>query len=942
MIGKILDFLYNRVFLNSRSQRVFIISLAIVLLLIIVLLPVGQWLDNTFYDLFLTRIKRPIEQHDSLMLVDIDDNAMNQVPFRWPWPRSKHGDALEVFAEFGTRGVVFDIEFLGPSPEGVNPDAGMVYEQNLADTFTQIMNYTMQVSDAFINSAEQRRDPGPIKESITSLLMQKYETTLFDYDQLTFDNDAYLAQRIRFFGNAYGTVNMLMDENLATEDRYIKIEEQSRLNLEQLGIPKSSLLPDGKDHPGIKYANITEFPEQIILNEYRSIGYTKVFRDSDAAIRAIPLFMQKDGYVIPQLAFGPFLDIFDVSTDQIDLRNRNRIILRDVLIDGKKRNIRIPLDKNHMMRINWPSGRFDEIFPFNKKAVADGKEEPQHFSYYNLINYKDNIVGIFEANLAGFADFYDEDPERQFYDEYYRLKDFKENMISQSIFSGLQREEYLKAYENYFNRLLSYISDEAIADWERRKRNGAKAAGAFDDSALTDIFGEVRRIKIGIRDSIDLLLNTRKFMFDNLEGKICFVGYTATGTVDIGSNPFDNAFENVGTHPSIFNTILQQDFITMFPKWIAVILTILLFAALVWIVSKRSAATMAVAGFGSTILVIIGLTLIFRFTNLYISPVPPLFYGLFISVIMIIIKYILNEKEKSQIRNTFNRYLSPVVITEILKNPKEVELGGERRNCTAIFTDVQGFSSISEKFMDDPKSLVSLLNEYLTAMTDIILENGGTIDKYEGDAIIGFFGAPLDMVDHPYRACLSSLRMKQAEDALNQRILQEGQVESPLLTRIGINTGDMFVGNIGTQNRLDYTMMGHSVNLAARLEGVNKQYGTYQLISEYTNELVKDQILTRKLDRVRVVNINTPIRLYELIALKSEATANMNETISLFHQGLEKFEEQDWKASLELFQQVKHKTVGDAPTDLYIDRCTKFLKKPPKAGWDGVYTLSVK
>ena len=222
-------------------------------------------------------------------------------------------------------------------------------------------------------------------------------------------------------------------------------------------------------------------------------------------------------------------------------------------------------------------------------------------------------------------------------------------------------------------------------------------------------------------------------------------------------------------------------------------------------------------------------------------------------------------------------------------------------------------------------------------MSDIILENKGTIDKYEGDAIISFFGAPYFFEDHSLKACASAIKMKQIEEELNNKILIEGIIDKPLRTRIGINTGDMFVGNMGTTNKFDYTMMGHNVNLAARLEGVNKLYGTYSMISEYTYEHVKDKVVCRKLDKVRVVNIKTPLRLYELICLKDELNEELKEKLETFDQAVIEFENQNWNEAVKLFKKAKYYDSWNKAIELYLDRCKKFIKTPPDANWDGVY-----
>ena len=279
-------------------------------------------------------------------------------------------------------------------------------------------------------------------------------------------------------------------------------------------------------------------------------------------------------------------------------------------------------------------------------------------------------------------------------------------------------------------------------------------------------------------------------------------------------------------------------------------------------------------------------------------------------------------------------------MNEVISSPDKLHLGGVKKYITALFTDIMGFSSVSEVL--DPTDLVKLLNEYLTEMSNIILSLKGTIDKYEGDAIISFFGAPLEFEDHAKRACLSAARMKRMEKILNSHFEREKLSPNPLYTRIGINTGEMVVGNMGTEKKMDYTIMGNAVNLAARLEGVNKKYGSWILISEQTYNEGCEGIVTRKLDSVRVVGIKTPVRLYEIIDEKDIAKPEIIEAMDIFHQALDVFENREWKKALDTFQQVKGILGEDGPSNLYIKRCKEYMVKPPSDNWDGVYNLTMK
>ncbi|MDC7127112.1 MAG: adenylate/guanylate cyclase domain-containing protein, partial [Spirochaetales bacterium] len=316
------------------------------------------------------------------------------------------------------------------------------------------------------------------------------------------------------------------------------------------------------------------------------------------------------------------------------------------------------------------------------------------------------------------------------------------------------------------------------------------------------------------------------------------------------------------------------------------------------------------------------------------------FFVFLVFMFMSLAKFFETSQEKSYIRNAIGHYLSYDVINSLIDDPDKLSLGGQKKNMTAMFTDIKSFSTISEQL--DPSDLVNVLNMYLTEMSNIVMDSGGTIDKYEGDAIIAFFGAPVDYPDHAKKACSAAVKMKKLEAEMNTKFMGEGFIPSPLLTRIGVNSGDMVVGNMGTARKMDYTIMGNAVNLAARLEGVNKQYNCWKLISSMTADELGDSFLLRSLDRVRVVGINEPVRLYELVDELSYADEKTKECIGLFHDALEEFEKRDWVKSYKLFKKVQELSPEDGPTKIYIKRCVEYNKKAPSDDWDGVFNLTSK
>jgi class 3 adenylate cyclase len=227
-------------------------------------------------------------------------------------------------------------------------------------------------------------------------------------------------------------------------------------------------------------------------------------------------------------------------------------------------------------------------------------------------------------------------------------------------------------------------------------------------------------------------------------------------------------------------------------------------------------------------------------------------------------------------------------------------------------------------------------------MSDIILEQKGTIDKYQGDAIISFFGAPLDVPDHALRACTTAILMKRLEKEVNRYVAENKLSPFPLLTRIGINSGEMVVGNMGTQKKMNYTIISNAVNLASRLEGVNKQYGTWILASEATVNETKERLLTRRLDRIRVVGINEPVRIYEILEMKTSAPSALQKKVHFFHQAQKLFENRNWMDAEKIFSQIVKVFPNDGPSLLYLKRCRQYQKNAPDDNWDGVLNFTEK
>lgn len=303
-------------------------------------------------------------------------------------------------------------------------------------------------------------------------------------------------------------------------------------------------------------------------------------------------------------------------------------------------------------------------------------------------------------------------------------------------------------------------------------------------------------------------------------------------------------------------------------------------------------------------------------------------------------RFLFTEKEKTILKKAFSTYLSKDVVNQIIKDPSKLALGGDEKNITFLFTDIESFSTLSE--MITPTEVVSLLNKYLTALSDIVLTEQGTIDKSIGDAIVSFFGAPIEYENHAERALTVAICMKQADAILNKELLANNESPMPLLTHIAINTGKMVVGNMGTDTKMNYTIMGNDVNLTSRLEGVNKVYGTWILATEKTFFEGGQNILGRKLDKVRVLGINTPIQIYNILGFKNEISSEMKTGIEKFHTALDTYCNKDMKKTLTLFTEVHLHLPNDPPTQLYIQRCKKYIAEGLPTDWTGIVNLMTK
>ena len=443
---------------------------------------------------------------------------------------------------------------------------------------------------------------------------------------------------------------------------------------------------------------------------------------------------------------------------------------------------------------------------------------------------------------------------------------------------------------------------------------------------------------------------------DTFRDKIVLVGSSMPEDKDIftvsmakGAREGDNNLYGVEVHATAIQNVLGNDFLVKQSKTSEIVLIFLLtiFIFLISSIIKRikakhqslveliNLAIVAILIF-SIYWISVYLFVEHQYVMMIINPALAVIFGYFSSTAY---HFIQERRQNVVIRGMFSQYVSGALVSELIADPEKLQLGGEKKNLSILFSDIAGFTTFSEG--KDPVELVSFMNTFLTEMSNLIIENNGTLDKYLGDAVMAFWGAPVHIDNHELLACQTALAMEKRLGELRDQWIKEG--EKPISIRIGINSGDVVVGNIGGENRFDYTVMGDVVNLASRLEGANKQYNTCIMIGEDTYAAVRDKMIVRELDQIQVKGKTVGTKVFELIGTAGDPAAEQkHDSFDLYYSGLEKYKGRKFKEAAKLFKKAIDKNEKDYPSQVYLERCEFYIQNPPAKNWDGVFVMKTK
>jgi|GEM_PF-634477 len=918
-------------------------------------------LDSRFYDLLL-RIKPAVAEDDSILLVEVDDQTISEVNM-YPLSRDIFADGLILMKEFDPAWTMLDIEFVDRSPAGINLNY-LEYRvpQELFESIDTLIRFNDDLVRGILSGSIDRTAALEYLQDFQEVGSEQSDRLYEAVQNVALDKDEYLGRAIAYLGDVSATINMTEDFDQTIPEELRRYAETELAVNDYLDIVES---------PFSKAVDILPSIEPVTESAAWA-GFPRMHIDPDGVRRRVDVLYEHDGRFYTHMGFGTWW--LREGRPRITV-HKERIIVGDHVI---------PLDHEGKMLINWPKRRFDGT-PLNPRLARDyDPAAATHrlsfvYLYYHDLYVRELADIIEEMEFYGYSsDFYGttNQPLSAFAAD---LQGMADSMLASG--DGNRAGEYGGYRDEYFSLVRDFLEGDAVSYFLSDLEYALTDPGltADDEAYYADLAALVPELVSEALWRVDNIEAIRSELKNRLKDATIVVGYTGTSTTDYGANPFEERYMNMGIYGAVYNSLLQDAYLSESPFWLTVVITFVaaLIVAVLGLVALKHSGLNTALGLAALLLIIAGAGAAFVFTGFYVNMLPLLMTLLVVYIAAQASNYLLASREKAFIQGAFGQIISPEVVKVIQDNPDRLNISGESRVITAMFTDIEKFSTISEH-LGSSDLLFEFLKRYLTPMSDIILDEQGTIDKYEGDAIIAFWNAPLDQDDHVHRACRAAMRMVKKEQEINQELIDEGLLNESIMkvlphgglfTRVGINTGENNIGFIGTERRKDYTSLGDEMNLAARLEGVNKLYGTQVLISGPTEKVIHSHFITRRLDRVRVVGKEKPVALHELSYFKrypedyrpeeleefkayyrglkqddyrNDVSPVERECFNYYRDALDLFYEKQWDESESLFRKVLDKLPNDGPANVFVGRCQEYRKNPPPANWDGVYKMQTK
>lgn len=940
------------------------IVIGIVVALIVAALFTSPWtskfisrLEFTALDTMFNR-RRPIVESPEIIHIDIDDNSILTLG-DYPWRRIYHAQLVRGLSHLGAKTIAFDIEFKNPSRYDYNDETGtFVYQDKFGDDLALasaidqagnvILAYSFDISNPFPPDLERflpaiekalSGNAGIDEEEVIrrtgvspEIVRGRFESIRRGIIRKLIAKEIDRQPDIRF--------DQLVQKLVPGYTKQLHKGIQRTIHKEYTNVVSKGIV-DGKTlemertqtpSPHSVYALMS--PMIDFCRPTKGFGHVNAIEDSDGILRHVPMYMVYDGrYYLPlsvetlirsDEADGWRTEVSILPGDRLEIRLYSRAD------GGLNKTISVPIDEKGLALVNWAGSASQK--PFTRVPYA------------KIIQYYHDKFEVPLDNLDGIISKY----KLMIPDE----KNGAEKDRLASVLSQLKREIAVEDV-NRLDRKLVVLERECTALIK-------------DDMAKTDAYIESRDLLVKdkklspriveqekqqlkaktamIVDALNIISEVRaaSSVLENdlrslIGGKICFVGSASTASGDLHPIPINSANPGVDLHSDVVNMLLTDQVFSVNPLSLR-IFTILICGILAAIGSSYWTPVRSIL-FAFLLLIIYCAFAMLSFEVLYIplNVGGPVTSVVFVLLSVTTFREFTERRAKRTVQKALEGRTSKTLVTEIIRDPDSIQRP-RKFFATVFFSDIKGFTPMSESMA--PEVMVKYLNTYHNRMSRIILDHEAYLDKFLGDGIMADFGVPIPCDDHAERACSAALKCIDAMDDLNKTFGDNGL---PLVeTRIGINSGNMIAGSVGSAERADYTILGDSVNLAARLEVANKIYATSIIISESTYDLVKNIFDTRELDIVRVTGKKQAVRIFELISTKGAMNPQKAQLVALFAEGLTLFRGGKWLEALTSFRKALQIEENDKASRLYAERCEKFMTAPPAPDWDGVFDVLTK
>ncbi len=914
-----------------------------------------------------------ISARSDIVHVELDDKALEEIG-RWPWPRRRLAQLIDTLAHCGARSVMLDI--LLPHPQAprfvkegqtdlytaegtdvLNPQAPpvlVVDDIELGDVLARYRNLFLAMHVDIVRPPR----PDPHQELVETLARMVTTRPAITRAAAAAELTPPLAQveQAMATGKARGLerrIRACLREEPDLSRRRVcqklfgrrepgseneEILSRAYLRQRALAVIERFALPAGS-FANLQMPAARAVPPLITFARViRHTGFVTVEPDADGVVRRIPLLVKTDRGVFPQLALvlaGETLA--QTHGGQYGLSAEERAVVISCP-DGFTR--RIPVDRRGYMLINWCRGRRRQhISAVAAQDVWRAREALQAntdrvrwrwIKMLDLIRRSEDRECFAEAD-AVWAKLADARWAR------HRALLFEPAAAPPEPVELAQRERQLDGKLRQLGKVMVeeldsfYLAGDPSPD-EAPQITQLRALRA----ELRAFEAENAKLQRRLEEAKDRLRA-------RIEGKLCLVGSSATGAADFVPTPLHKRTPGVTVHANILNTILADDFVAESGPLLSGLLVLGAGIFVAGITATRGAISAAALLATTAIGYAAVDTMVWRAWTYWMILVGPIGAMLVCFTVVTAYRQLTEQRHKRQITNTFKQYLSPAMVDRLVDDPTRANLGGERRQLSSLFSDLAGFTSLSERL--GPERTVNLLNRYLDRVGEIVqLRHGGTLSKYEGDGVFAFFGAPIPQPDHAARAIAAAIDCQEFLPDFNRALQADGLLPAGarLSVRVGITTGEVLVGNMGSTRRIAYTAIGDAVNLAARLEAANKFFGTRILVNGPAWEAGRAAMLGRPLGKVLVVGKTEPVVVWEPLAADGQADEDLRRLAEDFSGGVERYAAGDFHEARERFCAIIART-DDEPARVYLRFCEQAIDSPPDPiDFDGVIRLAEK